>query len=241
MPPPDDPRDPWRGAPVGELSEQLLPRWFAILAVAMVPLALAAVVAALIVGGAAEVPLSQRRPPPAGDLTADVGALDAGGASPVPYEGACSTLHGVQVAGSPADQATLRQGLAALCNTEVDDALRRRLSAFAQAGGIVRFARFERTGVDSTADLSGAAPMIYLNARFSRTDPLWIAPIVAHDVTFTELDPSAAASALAAREAEHLVCQRLLGERRRSRACEDAAGLLALDDPLAALREAGFQ
>jgi hypothetical protein len=54
-------------------------------------------------------------------------------------------------------------------------------------------------------------------------------------------DATMAAAALQAREAEDLVCDRLLSGRRESRGCEDAEALLALPDPGAALRDAGFR
>ncbi|MDQ3709712.1 MAG: hypothetical protein M3387_10505, partial [Actinomycetota bacterium] len=117
-----------------------------------------------------------------------------------------------------------------------------RLSAFAAAGGVVRFAQFEATGVDSTARLDTDPPVILVNARLTRTDPLWIAPLVAHDTTFFQgPDPGTAEAALAARQVEDLVCDRLLAGRRESRGCTDAEALLAMPDPLAALRAAGYR
>ena len=83
--------------------------------------------------------------------------------------------------------------------------------------------------------------MILLNAKLQRTDPLWIAPLIAHDAVLLDGDHATAAGALEARRAEALVCDRVLGGRRSSRGCDDAGALLALPDPEAALREAGFQ
>lgn len=242
MPPQTNPRDPWRKAPVGELGDQLLPRWFVLLCVALVPVAIAAAVAAFIVFSPADVPVAERRPPPSEEgLTNDVGDYNVGAAPPVAYSGACPMLDGVQIAGEEADLAVLRLGLAALCNASLPPVISDRLAAFAAEGGIVRFAQFESTGVDSTALLTEQPPVILVNARFLRSDPLWIAPVVAHDTTFVNVDPSTAEGALEARRAEDLVCDRVLAGRRASRGCADAQGLLGLDDPLAALREAGFR
>ena len=235
------PRDPWRRAPVGELQEQLLPRWFVLTALAMVPVAVAVAVVALASSGPARLPVAARRPPPAGGLTSEVGRLRTGDSRPVAYAGTCPTLRGVRVAGRAVDRAVLRRGLAGLCNTELPSSVDSRLRRFARAGGVVRFAQFEATGVDSTAALSRRPPVVFLNAKFARTDPLWVAPLVAHDVTFLDADPASARGAVVARRAELHVCRRLLAGRRPSRGCEDARRLLGLRDPLRRLRAEGFR
>ncbi len=234
-------RDPWRRTRVGELQDQLLPRWFVVTAVVSVPLAIAALAAAFVVFGPDEVPVAARRPRPAGELTNAVGRFDIGASQPERYAEACPMLAGVQVAGTAADRAALRTGLAGLCNTTLPDEVAARLSRFAAAGGVVRFAQFEATGVDSTARLGADPPVVLVNARLQRTDPLWIAPLVAHDTTYLDTDPTTAAGALEARQVEDLVCDRLLQGRRESRGCDDAEALLALPDPLTALREAGYR
>ena len=224
------------------MQEQLLPRWFVIFILVMIPVAIAAVIAAFVVVRPAEVPVAERRPPPAGDLTSDVGQFVVGEASPEPYADVCPTLRGVQIAGTDDDQQALRLGLAGLCNISLPGDVSEALARFAQAGGVVRFSAFEQTGVDSTAQLDADPPRILINARLQLTDPLWIAPLVAHDATLlsTAAEPGTAEAELEARQAEVLVCERLLGGRRSSRGCADARELLDLPDPLGALRAAGF-
>ncbi|MGH8910745.1 MAG: hypothetical protein ACRD0K_30680 [Egibacteraceae bacterium] len=234
-------RDPWRKAPVSELGDQVLPRWFVLAVLAMIPIAIGALIAVFVVTGRDPVPVAARRPSPAGSLTTAVGDFRAGDSDPVPAQGLCPTLAGVRVAGERADRDALTAGLQALCGIRLDVGLAGRLNAFARAGGVVRFAQFEATGVDSTADLRAMPPRILVNARFSRTDPAWIAPLVAHDVTLLRLDPALASSALAARQVEAAVCERIFIDRRAPNGCGDAQELLSLDDPLAALREAGFR
>ena len=241
MPPRPNPRDPWRRAPVGELQEQLLPRWFVILCIVLVPVAIAAAIAGFLVFDSNQVPVAARRPPPADGLSNAVGDFVVGDSEPVEYAGACPTLRGVQIAGAQADQKTLRLGLAALCNTRLPGDVAAPLSRFAAADGVVRFAQFQATGVDSTVQLDADPPVILVNAKFQRTDPLWIAPVVAHDAVMLTVDPVTVAGALEARRAEDLACDQVLGKRRRSRGCDDAAALLALPSPEAALREAGFR
>ncbi len=236
-----NPRDPWRKAPVGELQDQLLPRWFVLLCIALIPVAIGAIVAGFIVFSPDEVPVATRRPPPANGLTNDVGKYAVGQTEPVVYEDACPLLEGIRIAGTEADQQGLRLGLAALCNTSLPPVISDRIQLFASSGGAVRFAQFERTGVDSTVRGERGTKEILVNAKLQRTDPLWIAPIVAHDAVLLGNAPATAAAALEARRAEDLVCDRLLSGRRESRGCEDAEALLALPDPQAALRDAGFQ
>jgi hypothetical protein len=223
------------------LQDQLLPRWFVLLCVALVPVAIIAIIAAFFVFGTDEVGVAERRPPPTDTLSTDVGEYVVGESAPVEYEAACPLLSGVRVAGTAADQQALRLGLAALCNTTLPPVVADRLTLFAQQSGVVRFAQFQSTGVDSTAVIGEDAPTILLNAKLQRTDPLWIAPLVAHDTTALAVEPATAAGALEARRAEDLVCDRILDGRRESRGCEDAEALLALPDPEAALRDAGFR
>ena len=241
MPPPTNPRDPWRKAPVGELQEQLLPRWFVLLCLALLPVAIIAGVVAFVVFDSDEVAVAERRPPPNDELTHDVGEYAVGASEPAPYGEACRLLSGVQIAGSEADQQALRLGLSGLCNTSLPPAIADQLEKFALADGIVRFAQFQSTGVDSAALLDGNPPQILLNAKLQRGDPLWIAPVVVHDVMLLAGTPDTAQAALTARQAENLVCDRLLGGRRESRGCDDAEELLGLPDPLAALRSAGYR
>lgn len=234
-------KDPWRKTPTSELADQVLPRWFVLTAIAMILIALSVVVGAFVVFGRDRVDVAARRPPPAGGLTTGVGDLRVGSSEPVPVGGMCPTLDGVQVAGAVADQRALITGLNALCGVRLDVDVAIRLREFARAGGVIRFAQFQATGVDSTADLASRPPRIYVNAKFARTDPTWIAPLVAHDVTFLDFDSATAEGALAARRVEANICAELFTDRRPSRGCEDAQALLVQPDALAALREAGFR
>ncbi|HVM00253.1 MAG TPA: hypothetical protein VM324_13255 [Egibacteraceae bacterium] len=238
---PAPPRDPWQNAPVGELQEQLLPRWFVVLALLSVPVAIAVFVAAFaMMRSADEVPVAERRPPPAGGLTHAVGEFAVGDAAPVHYDaGGCAMLEGIRIAGEQADLAVLSAGLDALCGADLEPATAERVRAFAAAGGVVRFAVFEATGVDSAAALDG--PRILVNAKFTQTNPGWIAPLVAHDATLLALEPGRAEAAVVARRAEQEVCTALFTDLLPSRACDDADALLAVDDPVAALRAAGYR
>lgn len=237
---PAPPRDPWKNAPVGELQEQLLPRWFVILALVSVPVAIVTLVAAFATFGSGDVPVAERRPPPAAGLTSAVGEIAVGDSDAVPYAAEdCPLVDGIRIAGEDADRAALSAGLDALCAADLDPTTAERIAAFAEDGGVVRFAVFEATGVDSTADLDGER--ILVNAKFSQTTPAWIAPLIAHDATLLALKPGEAESALTARRAEAAVCRSLFADALPSRACDDAAALVAAPDPIADLQEAGYR
>jgi hypothetical protein len=244
--PPPRPRSPYEGARVEELEEPLLPRWFVLLALAAIPLAFGVAVWAFVVFGPDDVPVAERRPPPdpAGQLTTDVGGYNVGGttAEVLPLEG-CELFRGLRAAGSELDRRRIEEGLLALCAPPIPEDVARRVRDLARAGGEIRFAQFQATGVDSTLDRSTDPPRLLLNARFARqdTDPRWIAPLVAHDTTYLEREAGTAEAALEARRAEAAACEDVLGGARPSRACEDARELLGLLDPLRALRAAGFR
>lgn len=232
--------DPWRDAPTSELQDQILPRWFVLLGAAMVAFAVAAAVGAFVIFGPQEVPVADRRPPPADGYTTAVGQLQVGSSVPVALTPApCRQVAGVRVAGTEADRLVLGQGLAALCAAVPEGGAGEQLGAFASAGGVVRFATFRDTGVDSTARAD--PPLILLNARFAVTEPAWIAPLVVHDTVTLAGAPGTVTTALDARRAESAACDGLAAGLRRSRACADAAALLALDDAAAALRAAGYR
>lgn len=238
----EHPRDPWRHTRVGELGEPLLPRWFALLAVLIVPVGLVVGVVAFLNAGRGEVPVAERRPADSGDLTTAVGELEAGDAAPEPLDASCPVVAGIRIAGEARDLRALREGLAELCEAAFPGEVVAPLRRFGAMAGVVRFAVFERTGVDATATVpvAGRTPVVYLNAKYSRTEPAWLAPLVAYEATMLAGEPDRAETVLRARQAELTVC-RTLGLESRSPGCRDAAALLALPNPAAALGAAGYR
>lgn len=235
-------RDPWARTPSGELADPLLPRWFVVTALVTIAAAIGAVVAAFVVFSRAEVGVAERRPPPSeAGLTAGTGEVTTGEAEPERLEAACSLVAGLRIAGGDADRETLTDGVNGLCHADLDAGTADRVARLAHAGAVVRFAVFERTGVDSAADLDGEPKRVLLNARFSQTEPRWIAPLVALEATFLDADPTTAEGVLRARRAERRVCRSLFDDVRASRACEDAEALLSMEEPRAALRAAGYR
>lgn len=173
------------------------------------------------------VPVAERRPPPVGFRAHGVGRLiPAPAPEPPPrFEPPCPELGAVAVEGGPPAHARFRAALRPLCRlfdpgapAEAREALR------GLAGATIRFARFERTGVESTSDVR--ARRIWINLRFARseTPPVEIAPLLVHEARhLADRDRRLGASAeLDAREAELAVCRALIAADRWPRHCGDA-------------------
>lgn len=235
----EHPRDPWRRTRVGEQGDPLLPRWFAIFAVVAVPVGLIVAVVAFFGFGRSTLPVAERRPAGEAGWTADVGRLEAGTRAPAPFDAPCRVVEGLQVAGEEPERERLREGLSGLCRRALPPDVVAPLRALAGERGLVRFAVFERTGVDATSR-GGAEPVVHLNAKYSRTPPEWLAPLVTYEAAMLAGDPATAETVLRARRAELTVC-RTLGLETRAPGCRDAAALLALPDPAAALGAAGYR
>ena len=217
--------------PVDELDEPILPRWFVLTVLASIPVALVVFALAFFGFGRTEVPVAERRPPPANDLSADVGTLAAGERDPVSHEPACPAVDGFGVAGAGDDRRSLAATLDALCDVpEVADDV----AALADREVTLRYAAFQRAGVDVASDAS----TVYLDARHADVEPALAAPLIAYESALRTAATIDAEAVVAARAAELAACDRLLAEPTRP--CEDAAALVDLADPVAALRDAGF-
>lgn len=241
---PRRPGDPYATAPTGELSEPLLPRWFVLLAVVLVPVALAVFLITFpLTGGGDAVPVAERRPPPGGDgLSHEVGEVRLGDSAPQRAEPACSAAQGFSVAGTERDRERLETALDALCDIGTPAEAGPAIAALRDAEAVVRFAAFERTGVDSVLDTDADPPVVLVNARFTQVDePRWVTPLIVHEAVVFADEAGAVDAALAARRAELAACEALFDPDDFSRGCDTAAELLALGDPAGALREAGYE
>lgn len=237
-------RDPYAESPVDELSEPVLPRWFVLLAVVTVPAAIAVFALAFpVLGGDDAVPPAERRPPPAdGELTHDVGQVRVGSGEPQPADVECDAARGLRVAGREPQRQRLHTALAALCELGAPGGVAPAIATLAEAEAVIRFAGFSRSGVPSTVDLGGQAPVVLINVGFTRAQrPRWITPLIVHDAVTVAGRAGTIDTELAARRAELAACEALFDPEGLSANCRTARQLLAGEDPKGALADAGYQ
>lgn len=235
------PRDPWQHAPTSELGDQVLPRWFVLLALIMVIAAVIVIVVTFrqVSGGGYE-PVAARRPPPGRGLTSearltpeqrDVAVRDAG----------VACAEGVLLRGRPVEIETLRSALAELCEAPLPPLVRSGLRRLGERNARYAFAELQPERVDVTRVRSSASPLTVLNASLADQPPAELAPLLAYDAALVGRDPATARAVLDAREAEAVVCDALLSEGEATLACADARALTTLDASLEELRAAGFR
>lgn len=238
-------RDPYAGAPTDELSDPVLPRWFVLVAVISVPVAIGVFAVAFpLLGGDDEVPPAERRPPPPadGELTHGVGEVRLGRGETRPADPGCAAAQGLVVAGGEPERQRLRTAVEALCALRSPAGAGPAITELADAGAVIRFAGFTRPGVPSTVDVAADPPRVLINVSFTRVQrPEWITPLIVHDAVTVAGEPGTVETALAARRAELATCQRLLDPATFPVSCETARRLLGRPDPAAALRRAGYE
>lgn len=235
------------GLPTLPTGEPVLARWFTIAMLVLVPLALIVTVWAVLSIPEGDIDPAERRPPGTDQVTYDRGEAVLGETQDAAEGPGCA--QDVRLMGDEGAHAAGRVAVRALCQVlrtpgldEARDGVR------AWSGGALRFAAFERSGVESSLRIEDGAPVIELNAKFQFEDAARAAPVLVHELTLLgEGDfpgqPVGARSALLATEAQHLACEAmgLLDEDDPPRGCLDAAELLAQDEPLDQLVEAGLR
>jgi hypothetical protein len=97
-------------------------------------------------------------------------------------------------------------------------------------GATVRFAAFDLTGEEATADL--VADVVYVNVRFARADTptILVAPVLVHEGWHLAHrgQPVTALQEYLARVAELDACKQLIDRDKWIRDCQDAAQIVAL-------------
>jgi len=181
----------------------------------------------------ATIPVQQRRPPPRGTLSHDVGRLIP---APVPsvlpsLEPACSEFSSTVLKVGPAGAVRLRGVLSGLCRLAHGGVPADLTTAIGGLkGATIRFAAFQRAGVESTADF--ATRTIWLNLKFSQSNlPLEeVAPVIVHDAWHLAHpnDAVTAEQELGARRAEVDACRELISADKWPRWCDDARVLTDL-------------
>lgn len=212
---------------------------------------LAAVVAALVFiihpPESATIPVQDRRPPPHGTMSHDVGKLVP---APLPsvlssLPPACSAFSSTALKVGPAGAVRLRGVLIDLCRLShggVPADLTIAIDGLKDA--TIRFAAFQRAGVESTLDF--ATGTIWLNLKFSQSNLAIeaVAPVIVHEGWHLAhlSDAVTAQQELDARRAEVDACRELIAADKWPRWCDDARTLtdLPVARAIALLVSAGY-
>jgi len=180
-------------------------------------------------------PLAQRLLAPTGTYAHDVGRIvPAPIPSPAPTPGpVCSPLGALRIEAGAAGQTRLAAAVRALCALGQGGVPRELQTAvLGLDGATLRFAAFDRTGEEATADL--AADVLYVNVRFARanTPTILVAPVLVHEGWHLAHRGQAvtAEQEYFARVAELEACKQLIDRDKWIRNCEDAEQLVGLGE-----------
>jgi len=177
--------------------------------------------------------LEQRRPPPAGTFSHDVGEVFA---LPLPeplpaYDPPCAAVAEARPLGGPAAVDRITRALAQACTLRgagVDPILNEAVAGLSGAG--IGFADFARSGGESTVDLS--EQRIWLNLKLAAIGrPVReLVPVLLHEAYHLGRpdEPITAAREFDARRVEHEACRQLISRDEWPRWCEDAEAIVGL-------------
>jgi hypothetical protein len=235
------------GLPTLPTGEPVLARWFVLVMLLLAPIAIAVTIWAVAsIPTGDPVPPAERRPPGDASVTIDRGGAQLGESTET--EAGPSCAEDIEMIGDPGTRAASRRALQALCELLGRGGYpqaRQGLAEWRAAEGQLRFATFESSAVESSARLEDGRIIVELNARFVFEDATRAAPTLLHQLVLIADEawpgsPVSAQSELAATQAHADACERLTFEGPPPRGCRDVEELLEVDDPLAAIEEAGF-
>lgn len=196
----------------------------------------------------AALPLAERRSPPRGVLSHDVGRIvpaPVPSVLPVGPAAPCTALARVTIEGGVAARQRLMAGLRPLCaltGPSISPELRDGIAGL--DGVVLRFAAFQRSGEEASTDLP--AGRIFVNLRFARTNTptILVTPILVHEGWHLahQGERVTASGEFKAREAELGACRQLIDRDKWIRNCEDAENIVNLGEEraVALLMTAGF-
>jgi hypothetical protein len=235
------------GLPTLATGEPVLQRWFVLLMLALVPVALGVTVWAWGASVRSPAPAVERRTVGTATVTIDRG--DAALPTDMTAEDGPSCAAAVRVVGDAAARAAGRRALAATCTLlRAGDlpAAAAGLAEWTAGPARLRLATFERSGVDASVRLEDGVLVMELNARYAFEDAARATPAVVHQLGLID-DPAwpgevvGADAELTATRETALACARLSLPEGAPRSCRDAEEVLAAADPYAALVAAGFR
>ncbi len=234
------------GLPSLPTGEPVLARWFVAAMLVLVPAGIGVTVWAFASVGGTTIGVAERRPPGTAQVTHPRGEAALNDTTTTEPGPGCAS--GVTLVGDDGARAAARRALGATCqllrNRDLP-AVERGLDRWAAGDGRLRFAVFERTGLDSSARVTGPRPVIELNARYQFEDATQAAPFVIHELVHLGRDrwpgaPVDVAGELAAMEAQDTACGLLAFTAQPPRGCRDAAQLVAAPDAAEQLAGAGY-
>lgn len=243
------------GLPTLETGEPVLARWFVIAMLVLVPVAIAVTVWGILSIPRDELPAAERRPPGDETVTTDRGQAEFGETLEVEPGPACAS--GIRLVGDEGVRDVAATIVEAACAqiAELDLPLAEQgLRAWSRSGGQLRIGAFERTGVESSTRVQTTSTgsdevtdrlIVELNAKFQFTADTAGAPALIHQLAVLGEgsfpgEPVPASAALAAAREQSRSCAALPDQAADPRGCSDVDELLALDDPRAALVDAGY-
>lgn len=236
------------GRPTLPTGEPVLHRWFVIAMLVLVPIALGVSIwAATFVFGRDVIEPADRRPPGDAVATIDRGDAELGTITETELGPSCAAS--IRIVGDPVARRQASRAMGAACSL-----LRRGgfgdatsgLQEWAANQGRLRFAVFERSGVESSLRRDDDGRLtLELNASFQFEDATRAAPAIIHQLTLLADRafpgaPITAERALLGAEAQASACERLVLSEEPPRGCLDVAELLDDPDPIGALRAAGY-
>jgi hypothetical protein len=241
--------------------------WWLWLAAAVSTVVLVATVVGIFRTVPDQLPVAERRSPPAQGLSHGVGEvrvpilLPANAGRLVRRQASCPRLDRVTLVGTAGEVALLDAAATKLCALRSTAPIQRARDGLQKAGAVVSFAEFQLSINESTTRFGAGPPEVLVHAKFQQGDaaPERIAAVLAHEgghladgrppaaadeLRARQSELVTAASELEARKAELEACGRLFGAGvQPNRGCADAAALLAADDAAAIerLKEAGYR
>lgn len=235
------------GLPTLPTGEPVLQRWFVLLALVMVPVAIAVTIWAFLSIDRDELGAAERRPAGGPEVTIDRGdAMLAETRDAEPGPGCAQAIRIVGDAGSRTAAAAALAGVCELVDRGDFPEVRAGLVAWIAGGGQLRVATFELAGVESSARLEEERLIVEINARFQFEAPIRGAPAIAHQLVLLT-DPAwpgapvGVTTELAGAEVQRRACEVLELGDPAPRGCRDAAELLDSDDPVGDLLQVGFR
>jgi hypothetical protein len=206
-----------------------------------------------------QLPVAERRSPPAQGMSHGVGEvrvpvlLPANADRLVRRQASCPRLDRLTLVGTAGEVAMLDAAATKLCALRSTAPIQRARDGLQKAAAVVSFAEFQLSINESTTRFGTGPPEVLVHAKFQQGDaaPERVAAVLAHEGSHVADELRArqpelvtAASELEARKAELEACGRLFGPGvQPNRGCADAAALLATDDAAAIrrLKEAGYR